>query len=250
MSGATKWPSDKFHRKSVRSALVGGIFFAVLIFSFAAIRAGPTDNGAFAFIRKIHLLNENLFSKLQSPTRLSVDKPPPLGREPRVNGDIGLETGLDLAAYALQVKTGEKEVFLKVESLKALPPTQVSTDFKCVEGWSEVVQYSGLKFSDFLEKYDLGKKPDGSYYDYVGLETPDGEYYVSIDMKSMLHPQTVLAFEMNGAPISEDNGAPVRLIIPIKYGIKSLKRVGKVFFSDERPRDYWTERGYDWYAGL
>ena len=101
-----------------------------------------------------------------------------------------------------------------------------------------------------MEKYDLGKKEDGTYYQYVALETPDRGYYVSIDMESMLHPQTLLSYEMNGAPLSIENGAPLRLIIPIKYGIKSIKRVGKIYFSDTRPPDYWAERGYDWYSGL
>jgi DMSO/TMAO reductase YedYZ molybdopterin-dependent catalytic subunit len=69
-------------------------------------------------------------------------------------------------------------------------------------------------------------------------------------MESMLHPQTMLAYELNGRPIEIPNGAPLRLVIPIKYGIKSLKRIGKIFFSNRRPPDYWAERGYDWFAGL
>ena len=113
-----------------------------------------------------------------------------------------------------------------------------------------MLQYKGTRFSDFMDAYGVGRKSDGTPYRYVGLETPDGGYYVSIDMKSMLHPQTLLTYEENGRPLSDENGAPVRLMIPIKYGIKSLKRVGRIFFSDERPPDYWAERGYDWYSGL
>ena len=66
----------------------------------------------------------------------------------------------------------------------------------------------------------------------------------------MLHPQTVLAYEMNEAPLSAENGLPLRLIIPIKYGIKNIKWVSAVRLSADRPADYWAERGYDWYAGL
>ena len=87
-------------------------------------------------------------------------------------------------------------------------------------------------------------------FPYVGLETPDGEYYVSVDMESMLHPQTLLADRMNGEPLRPDHGAPLRLIIPVKYGIKSLKRIGTLFFSETRPPDYWAEQGYDWFSGL
>jgi DMSO/TMAO reductase YedYZ molybdopterin-dependent catalytic subunit len=55
---------------------------------------------------------------------------------------------------------------------------------------------------------------------------------------------------MNGAPLSAEHGAPLRLVIPVKYGIKNLKRIGVIRFTEDRPADYWAARGYDWYAGL
>ncbi len=54
---------------------------------------------------------------------------------------------------------------------------------------------------------------------------------------------------MNGEPLQPEHGAPLRLVIPVKYGIKSIKRIGSIHFTDKRPDDYWAERGYDWYAG-
>jgi DMSO/TMAO reductase YedYZ molybdopterin-dependent catalytic subunit len=86
--------------------------------------------------------------------------------------------------------------------------------------------------------------------EYVGMMTPDKEYYVGIDMPSALHPQTMLAYELNGKPMSINHGYPLRLIIPVKYGIKNLKRIGTISFSDKRPPDYWAELGYDYYSGL
>ena len=84
---------------------------------------------------------------------------------------------------------------------------------------------------------------------YVMLSTPDGAYYVGLDIESALHPQTLLCYEMNGQPLTRGHGAPLRLAIPVKYGIKNIKRIGTIRFTDERPADYWAERGYDWYAG-
>ena len=84
----------------------------------------------------------------------------------------------------------------------------------------------------------------------MGLLTPDEEYYVGIDMPSALHPQTILCYEHNGKPLSPEHGHPLRLIIPVKYGIKSLKRIGTMFFDNDKPDDYWAERGYDYYSGL
>jgi DMSO/TMAO reductase YedYZ molybdopterin-dependent catalytic subunit len=69
-------------------------------------------------------------------------------------------------------------------------------------------------------------------------------------MPSAMHPQTLLCYQMNGKPLEPRHGAPLRLIIPVKYGVKNLKRIGKLYFSNDRPRDYWFERGYDYYCGL
>ena len=68
-------------------------------------------------------------------------------------------------------------------------------------------------------------------------------------MASALHPQTLLCYEMDGQPLTPEHGAPIRLVIPVKYGFKSIKRIGTIRFTDRRPADYWAEQGYDWYAG-
>jgi DMSO/TMAO reductase YedYZ molybdopterin-dependent catalytic subunit len=82
------------------------------------------------------------------------------------------------------------------------------------------------------------------------MATPDEDYYVGLDIKSALHPQTLLAYERNGQPLEWEHGAPLRLIIPVKYGIKNIKRIGLIRYTDDRPDDYWSEEGYDWFAGL
>jgi DMSO/TMAO reductase YedYZ molybdopterin-dependent catalytic subunit len=107
-----------------------------------------------------------------------------------------------------------------------------------------VVRWGGVRFRDFAARY----VPTPA--DYVRLVTPDGDYYVGLDLASALHPQTLLCWEMNGEPLTPGHGAPLRLVIPAKYGIKNIKRIGLIEFTDERPADYWAERGYDWYAGL
>jgi hypothetical protein len=136
---------------------------------------------------------------------------------------------------------------ITIEEIKALPKTEIVYDFKCVEGWDQIQHWAGVRFSDLIEHFQLGELAKKSY---VGLETPDGKYYVGLDRESALHPQTILAYEMNDQPIADNHGAPLRLIIPVKYGIKNLKRIGTMTFSDTRPRDYWAERGYDYYSGL
>ena len=170
-------------------------------------------------------------------------------RNVRYNANVGLgATGFDLDKWALQViKSNNTTLHIGIDELRQLPKTEIVYEFKCIEGWSQVSWWGGVKFSDFIQHYDL--QPETTH-DYVGLSTPDDQYYVGIDTPSALHPQTILAYEMTGQPLPVRHGAPLRLIIPTKYGVKNLKRVGKIFFSDTRPRDYWFERGYDYYCGL
>ncbi|MDO9181543.1 MAG: molybdopterin-dependent oxidoreductase [Bacteriovorax sp.] len=228
------------------------LFLVFSVFTFKYIQNSSTKiEGTPVVLRRSFEWNEKVWSKLNSKKRLSIAKPPPAaGDEPRVNGDIGLEDEVDVKNYSIEVLKENKKIIFPLALFYSLPKVGYSTEFRCIEGWSEDIQYAGARFSDFLALYNLGKKADGTYYNYVGLETPDKKYYVSIDMESMLHPQTVLAYEMNGQVLSDENGAPIRLIIPVKYGIKNIKRIGKIFFSDLRPSDYWTEKGYDWYSGF
>ncbi|MBA3439166.1 MAG: molybdopterin-dependent oxidoreductase [Pyrinomonadaceae bacterium] len=131
-----------------------------------------------------------------------------------------------------------------LDNIRALPRVEITTELKCIEGWSEVVHWAGARFADFADRY--APATPGSY---VGLETPDGGYYVGLDMESARHPQTLLCYEMDGKPLALEHGAPLRLYIPVKYGIKSIKRIGTISFTDDRPADFWAERGYDWYSG-
>lgn len=166
----------------------------------------------------------------------------------RPNGYVGIKTPVDAETWKLSVRKKSGE-FLEISlaDLKALPKTEIVYDFKCVEGWDQIQHWGGIKFRDFIEHFNLTAETG---LEYVGMETPDKTYYVGLDMPSALHPQTILAYEMNGRPLVQIHGAPLRLIMPVKYGIKNLKRIGTIFFSNSRPRDYWAENGYDYYSGL
>lgn len=181
---------------------------------------------------------------------------------PRFNGDLGLGEDFDPATWKLTVAgladTNAATKTLMLKDIKALPKVEMVTELKCIEGWSMIVHWGGARLADFIEKYppatqsgdapDVKNKPN-DLPNYVSLQTPDNGYYVGLDMASALHPQTLLCYEINGQPLSAEHGAPLRLAIPVKYGIKNIKRIGKISFTNERPADYWAEQGYDWYAG-
>ena len=150
-------------------------------------------------------------------------------------------------------------LLLTMADVKKLPHVEMVTEFKCIEGWSEIVYWGGARLRDFLVAYPPlnggrsqfdSKELASGIPRYVGFETPDGQYYVGIEREVALHPQTLLAYELNGQPLTPDHGAPLRLVTPLKYGIKQLKQIGRITYTDMRPHDYWHEQGYDYYAGL
>lgn len=242
-------------RRTTRSfaALIAAMILGAALWSWAKSSGVTEDNPVSIAFHRVLELNGKIWHALFDESRLTTNGSPPPGKAPRVNGDIGLETPMDPSKWSMEVfEEGQSKPHqvVRMAEIVALPRTETSTDFKCIEGWSDQISYAGVRFSDFLKAYQMGTRAEGGTYRYVGLVTPDGAYYVSIDMESMLHPQTLLAYEMNSKPLDGPNGAPLRLIIPVKYGIKSLKRIGKIFFSDQRPPDYWAEQGYDWFSGL
>src|ERR1700756_5734982 len=127
------------------------------------------------------------------------------------------------------------------------------TRLVCVEGWSAVAWWSGLRFDDLLRAF-----PPTSQAKWVRVESsvnldPSGNpdpYFVSLDLSRARHPQTLLATYFNGTPLTVDHGAPLRLLVPVKLGLKNVKAVTKLSFVAEEPRDYWAERGYSRYDGI
>lgn len=241
---------SRLQRRLLHSVVAGFIFTTFALGTFIYIRFGPLQNRLPVALREVQKLNEKVGRKLFSESGRAPFKAAPIGKAPRVNGLIGLDDDVDPQTYRIVVESGPRKIAMTVDDVEALPRTEASTDFKCIEGWTEVFQYAGVRFSDFMKAQNIGFHEDGTPYPYVGMETPDGKYYVSLDAQSMMAPDTVLVWEMNGMELAVENGYPLRLMIPSKYGIKSLKRIGRIFFSDTRPPDYWARRGYDWFSGL
>src|SRR5476651_259553 len=207
--------------------------------------------GARKPLRRALNKTELFFRRVFSDNHLVKTYPKSMAaKRTRVNSDIGIEADkkFDPTTWKLQVVKSPGEVLqIGIDDLKKLPKTEIVFDFKCVEGWDQIQHWGGVKFSDFIEHAGLQNEARA---EYVGLVTPDKQYYVGIDMPSALHPQTLLAYEMNGKDMPIGHGFPLRLIIPVKYGIKNLKRIGTITFSNTRPPDYWAELGYDYYSGL
>ena len=252
-------PESDVRRRMIKSFGLFALASAVPFGVYSWIKSSPKVWGANKPLRQVLNANEQIAQTYFSNANLVKTFPVEAAvKNARVNGFDGMRTPLP-NDWKLHVdREGSAPLQLTMDDIRALPKHELIYDFKCVEGWSQIQHWGGARLSDFLEQYKLATKsgnaptpgnPD-DLYKYVGMETPDKGYYVGIDMESAMHPQTLLTYELNGQPISNQHGAPVRLIIPVKYGVKNLKRIGRIFFSDTRPRDFWAERGYDYYVGL
>ncbi len=246
--------------RSRRSFLVGGAAAVIGILGWRWM-SDETKTGLY---KRAFKFNESVSQIFYSPKRLAAEFPLDRVTKPeRYNGGEGLEGEITAAEWRLHVgglAGRTDDLVLTFDDIKRLPRTEMTTEFKCIEGWSTIVHWAGVRFSDFAASY-APKNRDGSIGDvvnrpdvlprYVYMATPDEKYYVGWDIESILHPQTLLAYEMNGEPLRPEHGAPLRIASPTKYGIKQIKRIGRIDFTDERPRDFWSqpEYGYDWYSG-
>lgn len=274
-------------RRSRRTFLIGGATAVMGYFGYSWLR--KPDN--FYLFERMFKFNENISQAFFESADLAPEFPRELAGA-RANGFIGLGDDFDAGNWQLQVTglsnpqqfpqysanisfTGDDNaprsldtppapnmsvpgLIFSLDDIKSLPRVEMTTELKCIEGWSQIVNWAGVRFSDFAAQFFPVLRQTGTpnlqnisenLTKYVSLVTPDRAYFVGWDMESILHPQTLLAYEMNGAPLLPEHGAPLRLVTTTKYGIKQLKRIGRIEFTNERPADYWAERNYDWYSG-
>ena len=147
---------------------------------------------------------------------------------------------------------------LSLEELKALPARSQITRHDCVEGWSAIGGWTGVQLSLLLAAAQL--LPQARYIVFNCADNlgggPGGLYYESIDLVDAVHPQTIMAYAMNGQPLPVAHGAPLRLRLERQLGYKMAKYVMSIQAVDSLARigsgrgGFWEDRGYEWYAGI
>jgi DMSO/TMAO reductase YedYZ molybdopterin-dependent catalytic subunit len=147
-----------------------------------------------------------------------------------------------------------------LDELKAMPSRTQITRHDCVEGWSAIGQWTGVPLSHLLQQAEL--MPNARYIvfrcadDLIGSRDGSGLYYESIDMIDALHPQTIMAYAMNGKALPVPHGAPLRLRVERQLGYKMAKYVMRIQVVDDFSKigfgkgGFWEDRGYEWYAGI
>ena len=191
-----------------------------------------------------------------------------ISREFRANGT----TNPDTEQYNALAKGGfvdwklavgglvERPLQLSLEELRSMPSRTQITRHDCVEGWSCIGKWKGVQLSRVIEQ--AGLKPDARFIAFYCADTLEltldgtGQYYETIDLVDALHPQTLLAYDMNDRPLDVPHGAPLRLRLERQLGYKMAKYVMRIEALESFEKlgrgkgGYWEDRGYQWYAGI
>lgn len=127
------------------------------------------------------------------------------------------------------------------DQLRALPRAEQTSDFHCVTGWSvEGVRWAGVRFPDLLEA--AGVRAEAGALTFSSAEKP---YTDALTLDQAMTSDAMLAYEMDGGPISREHGAPVRLVMPQMYGYKGVKWVERITATAQPELGFWEQRGYD-----
>jgi len=192
--------------------------------------------------------NDRVQAALFGGTRLAPEFPEAMAvKDFRYNAWYGPEKApvIDPEAYRLQLAglIADRKPWT-VPQLHALPQVSQVTRHVCVEGWNMIGKWTGTRLSTFLQAVgaDLTAK-------YVGFECADG-YYEGIDMPTALHPQTIMAFRLSDQTLPTQFGFPFKIRIPTKLGFKNPKFVTTLYVTNQEPRGFWTDRGYNWFSGI
>jgi hypothetical protein len=148
-------------------------------------------------------------------------------------------------------KVERKESYTLAE-LRAMSTAPQITRHDCVEGWSAIGKWRGVPLSTVLAAARPTSDARYVVFHCMDRDQSGSIYYESLDLHEATHPQTLLALDLNDAPIQPDHGAPVRLKVPQQLGYKSAKWVQRIELVATLPGKggYWEDQGYEWYAGI
>ena len=199
-------------------------------------------------LMKMSRFNDRVQAWLFNPNKLAPEYPRSMITRPfPFNGFYRAEKApaVDPSTWRLELagKIAETRPWTLTE-LSALPQTTQITRHICVEGWSAIGSWTGIRFSDFLERIGADMRAP-----YIAFRCADG-YSTSIDMATALHPQTQITLGFDGEVLPRIYGFPMKLRMPTKLGFKNPKHVVAMEVTDLYPGGYWEDQGYNWFSGL
>jgi hypothetical protein len=254
---------DDYRARSRRAFLSIAGLGALGAFGFNRLQNQDEDANIPSLLRRGLEFNEDVWSVIERDGARARTFSIEDREELRINGRHGLENDDREFIEVSEDEAATWEIGLTGRdgrSLEPIPLASITSDFevhdmvwehKCIEGWANIVHWTGVRLSDVIDRY----APDEAGAEWAVLRTPSSpdvrrDYSAAIENYTMRHAQTLLAWKLNGEPLTAGHGSPVRLVSPFKYGIKQIKRVASIEFTNGRPTDYWTDRGYDLHAGF
>jgi DMSO/TMAO reductase YedYZ molybdopterin-dependent catalytic subunit len=205
------------------------------------------DKSINTMLRRVSTLNDGAQALLFDPRKPAPTYPESMLTRPfpfNAYYDIDQVPEVDAQTYRLEVGGLVKgKRIWTLDELRALQQRSQVTRHICIEGWSAIGKWGGVRFADFLmlAGADTGAK-------YVAFHCADN-YWTSIDMPTALHPQTLLALTYDGNVLPPKYGFPMKLRMPTKLGYKNPKHIVAITVTNEFPGGYWENQGYNWFGG-
>jgi len=180
----------------------------------------------------------NASSVLPSAVRAAI----PVGGQWRIYAVNPPLPRFDTATWQLSIEgLVEQPVRLDIRRLRALSPVTQTSDFHCVTGWSvNGVKWGGVRFDDLLAL--ARPEPSARAVAFVSAEEP---YVDTLTLEQLKAPDAMLAYDMDGRPLTREHGAPARVVMPKMYGYKGVKWVSRIVLTAQADDGYWEQRGYD-----
>jgi DMSO/TMAO reductase YedYZ molybdopterin-dependent catalytic subunit len=206
-----------------------------------------SDKSVNTALRKMSFFNDRVQALLFDPNKLAPTYPESMITRPfpfNAFYDIDDVPEVDAATYRLQVGglANGKRVWT-LDELRAMPQESQITRHICIEGWSAIGHWGGVRFAEFLRRAGADTTAK-----YVALHCADN-YWTSIDMPTALHAQTLLTLTYDGDVLPPKYGFPMKLRMPTKLGYKNPKHIVAITVTNEYPGGYWENQGYNWFGG-
>jgi DMSO/TMAO reductase YedYZ molybdopterin-dependent catalytic subunit len=206
-----------------------------------------SDKSVNTMLRRMSLFNDSAQALLFDPKKMAPTYPESMITRPfpfNAFYDVDDVPEVDAGTYRLQVSglANGKRTWT-IDELHALPQQDQITRHICIEGWSAIGRWGGVRFADFLTRAGADTTAK-----YVSLHCADN-YWTSIDMPTALHAQTLLALTYDGQTLPPKYGFPMKLRMPTKLGYKNPKHIVAISVTNEYPGGYWENQGYNWFGG-
>jgi DMSO/TMAO reductase YedYZ molybdopterin-dependent catalytic subunit len=239
---AAKLLPDPSRRLFLRGAASLG---ALAMLTGCDIIDGPTAENT---LRIMSRFNDRIQALLFSDTTLAPEYPESAITRPfPFNAYYAQDEAPDIDGDVWKLEIGglvDNKKSWTLPELNALPEVSQITRHVCVEGWSAIGSWQGIRLSDFLKQ--IGADTTAKY---VWFQCAEG-YSTTIDMPTALHPQTQLTLKFDNKTLPTAYGFPIKIRIPTKLGFKNPKYVTAMWVQNNDAGGYWEDRGYNWFSGL